>query len=367
MVDPLERALGLAHLPGECLRPAAVGHTARGVRLAAASGEQRLDLASPLLRVGECLVLAGASEVARGLVVAPGTGPLMHAMRPGIDLGDPLDRPVEERAIVRDEREPAVEAGEETLEPVQPVEVEVVRRLVEEEQVEPREQDRGQAGPSRLAAGEGRGLLFERDLEPELGTDRPGAVLEVAPTEREEALEREAVRTGIPRFGVPLDGLLRIGHPRAAGEVAEQRLSGSSVVLLRQVADRDRRWSPLDAALVRKLDPGEEPQQRRLAGAVSADDAEPRARPERQVDAIENGGGAVRLDDAGERDSHGRYLLRERGRAPAGGAEDVDVLVQSVMGGRRSAVGILQPVAEAFERRPARIARRRRRACAAPR
>ena len=277
-------------------------------------------------------------------------------MRPGVDLDDPPDRPVEEGAIVRDDGQPAVEAGQEALEPLQTVEVEVVRRLVEQEQVEAREENRGQAGSRRLAAGKGRRRLLERDVEPELGADGAGSMLEIAATEREEALERRAVGVGLPRLRVPLDRRLRLGDPGSALEVGAERLRGTPVVLLRQVADGQRRRRPLDAAFVRQLESGEEPQQRRLAGAVPADDAEPRARPERQIDAIEDEVGAVCLDDAGERDSHGRYLLRERGRAPAGGAEDVDVLVQSVMGGRRSATGILQPVAEALERRPARIA-----------
>ena len=54
----------------------------------------------------------------------------------------------------------------------------------------------------------------------------------------------------------------------------------------------------LDRALVRLVEPGGEAEQRRLAGPVRADEAEPRARAERQVDAVENGVGAERAADA---------------------------------------------------------------------
>ena len=62
--------------------------------------------------------------------------------------------PVEEGAVVRDEDDARREAVEEPLEPREAGEVEVVRRLVEQEDVEAREQDRRQRGAGRLAARE---------------------------------------------------------------------------------------------------------------------------------------------------------------------------------------------------------------------
>ncbi len=73
------------------------------------------------------------------------------------------------------------------------------------------------------------------------------------------------------------------------------------------------RGRPLDRALVRLVEPGREAEQRRLARAVRADEPEPRARAERQVDAVENGLGAERADDACERDSHERAPPRNDG------------------------------------------------------
>ena len=93
---------------------------------------------------------------------------------------------------------------------------------------------------------------------------------------------------------------LRVGDARAPREIVEQRLAGPAVVLLRQVADGQRVGRPLDGARVRLVEAGREPEQRRLARPVGADEAEPGARPERQIDAVENGTGAERTDDACE-------------------------------------------------------------------
>ena len=93
---------------------------------------------------------------------------------------------------------PPGEAVDEALQPVEAVEVEVVRRLVEEQQVEAREQDRGQRGARGLAAGERRRLLLERDRQAELGADGPRAGLEVGAAEREEPLERRGVGVRAP-------------------------------------------------------------------------------------------------------------------------------------------------------------------------
>ena len=84
-----------------------------------------------------------------------------------------------------DDGDPTREVVDEALQPVEAVEVEVVRRLVEEQQVEPREQDRGQRGARCLPTGERCRLLVQRDRQAELGADRPRPGLEVCATEGE--------------------------------------------------------------------------------------------------------------------------------------------------------------------------------------
>ena len=75
--------------------------------------------------------------------------------------------------------------------------------------------------------------------------------------------------------------------------------------VLRQERDDDS--APADArAGVGLLEPGEQPQHRRLAGAVGADDADPRARLDREGEAVEHGSAAERLANGVEADErHG--------------------------------------------------------------
>ena len=96
-----------------------------------------------------------------------------------------------------------------------------------------------------------------------------------------------AVAVGLDRVGVvahapPSRASRRVagrGHAGAAGQVGAQRLARLGVRLLRQEARRS--WSAGDrstATGIGLLEPGEDPQQRRLADAVGTHDPEPGAR-----------------------------------------------------------------------------------------
>ena len=312
VLHSLERTLRLSHLARERVRAAPVGAAGRlreeaaaRASLVAAGVQQRLQLAAPLLGLRELGVLLSPRPVPGCGEVAPAAGELAHTARPRVELGDSRHRPVEEGAVVRDDGDSALEAVHEALEPVEAVEVEVVRRLVEEEQVVAGEEDRCQRRASGLAPRQCRRLLLERDGKAELGADGPRPRLEVASAQREEALERRRVGIRAPIAGVSLDVCLRRRDAGAPGQVREQCLAGTPLVLLRQIADRERRGRPLDATLVRLVEAGGEPQQRRLAGTVRADEAEPGTRAERQIDAVEHGVGAEGADDAVERDAQG--------------------------------------------------------------
>ncbi len=176
---PLEQLLRLAHLAAERVRGAPV--LAAGLvaqpgterpRLGAPARQEVGELATPLLRLLEGRPGGSPRLVPLLRVVAPAARELGHGRRPRVDLRDPRDGAVEERAVVRDDGEAALVRVEEALETVEAVEVEVVRRLVEQQDVEAGEQDRGEAGACRLAARERRRLLLERHREPEVGTER---------------------------------------------------------------------------------------------------------------------------------------------------------------------------------------------------
>ena len=69
-----------------------------------------------------------------------------------------------------DHRDAAPVAGDERLEPVEPVEVEVVGRFVEQQDVEAGEEDRGERRLGHLPAGQShRGGLEQPQRQPEVG------------------------------------------------------------------------------------------------------------------------------------------------------------------------------------------------------
>src|SRR6185436_16784825 len=108
----------------------------------------------------------------------------------------------------------AVEALHEALEAFEPFEVEVVRRLVEAEDVEARQEQRRERHARRLAARQRRELLVEWRPQTELPRDLPRAPLQVRAAQREELLDRFVVAGVHP--------CLRARYARASREEAEQ-------------------------------------------------------------------------------------------------------------------------------------------------
>ena len=246
-------------------------------------------------------------ELARALVVRPRPRVLAHLARLRLDLDHARDGAVEERAVVGDEDDARVEAVEEAFEPFEPREVEVVRRLVEQEHVEAREQDRRERGARRLAAGEGGQRAVEQPVEADVRGRgaRPGG--EVVSADPEEPLQRLAVVMGERRLrreptrkGVHLGlGPCDIRPPR---EVRRDRFARPRLRLLWQVADSAR---ARDRPGVRLLEPREHAQERRLPDPVRADDADAVAGADAERDVVEHGDGAERLGDV---------VCRERAR-----------------------------------------------------
>ena len=188
--------------------------------------------------------------------------------------------------------------GEEALEQVEPLEVEVVRRLVEEQHVEAREQDRRECGARRLPTGERpeRAPSEAPRIETDFGGDRRRARVEIVAAEREEPVER--LRVLDRELGLRVEAAASasssapgLGDPGAPGQVGEQRLVRLRIGLLRQVADASdsRGFRARRVPLSGSLEPGKEPEQRRLADAVRADDADARARGHDERDAVEHG------------------------------------------------------------------------------
>ena len=140
-----------------------------------------------------------------------------------------------------------------------------------------RQEDGGQRGPGGLPAGQ----VAHLDVEPVGGQARPGR----APRRRGRRGRRRRGRGSArgrrcrPRStsaSSPIAAVAAssaadaVGHAGAPGQVGAQRLAGLGVGLLGQPAHGGGGRRPLHDAAVGRLEPGQDPQQRRLADAVRA-------------------------------------------------------------------------------------------------
>ena len=190
-----------------------------------------------------------------------------------VDLDDARDGAGQERAVVRhDEHAAGQLAAHEPFQAVEALEVEVVRRLVEQEDVEPAEQDRGESR-GRLAARQRRHAASSTappDRDRRTGAD-PG--VEVRPPTRDTARARRVRVVGSgpssARRGRRVSSAARPRpHPCAAPRYVRTRLAGAAFRLLRQVAHRRAGRRAGHRAGVGCVETGEDPQQGRLPDAV---------------------------------------------------------------------------------------------------
>ena len=180
-------------------------------------------------------------------------------------------------------RRPRPGSSDERLQALEAVRVEVVRRLVEEQEIGAREERGRERRPGCLAAGEAVERAREVDPEAELGAELRRARLEVTSAEGEEPVERAVVPRGrsrlVGREGERRRGLLelalRVRDPRPPRQAADQRLPRVRVGLLRQVSDGQVGRVEDHRATIRRLVPGEQAQDGGLADAVRADEADP--------------------------------------------------------------------------------------------
>src|SRR5215207_2001946 len=231
-VEPLHGPLGL---PG--LRRQVLGRGLLEVADELVALARRLGLADAL---GGPVPLGGG-PVAQGVAlvdvdgvgllgVAPGPLPLdQERLPPAVDAADPVgvlvdlgdggDGPLEEGAVVgHDDRRPG-QAVDERLEPVEPVDVEVVRGLVEQEHVEAGQQQRRQLRPGGLPAGQRRhGPAQEVGRQPEVVGDGPGPGVEVGPAEGHPPVEGQGVGVVGPRGALRQGGGGGVERPVGLGD-----------------------------------------------------------------------------------------------------------------------------------------------------
>ena len=234
----------------------------------------------------------------------------VHRDAVGPELHDRRHHPIEEVAVVRDDDHGAVVRRQVALEPGERLEVEVVRRLVEQEERRAQEEqprERGAHAPPPGQLGErSRELLLP---EAEAAEDHPGRGLEAIAAERLEGVLEVAVPRGqrVARrrrqrpgdlFHLALDRP-HLGEP--AEGLGQHRAGRDRGGLLRQVADRGLS-RPAHAPGVGRLQLREDPAERRLPHAVRPDEADPLALADLPGEVPEEDTGAVRLRDAFELD-----------------------------------------------------------------
>ena len=209
-----------------------------------------------------------------------------------IELEDPAGDVVEEVPVVRDRDDGALVVREEALEPEDRLGVEVVRRLVEEQQVGRAQEQPAERDAPALAARQRRHVAVafrqpqrvHRVVELRLELPRAAPVdlvlhLRLLGEQRVEV----GVRLGELRGDLveAVQQVAQLAH--AVLDVLAHRLGGIELgLLLEQPDGRVRRQ--LGDARRRLLLAGHDPQQRRLARPVRPEDADLGARQERERD-----------------------------------------------------------------------------------
>ena len=213
-----------------------------------------------------------------------------------VQLEDPLRHVVEEVAVVRDRHDRARVLLEELLEPVDALGVEVVRRLVEQQQVGSAEQQPAQGDAAPLTARQRRdvgvvGWAAQRvhgDLDVALEAPRVGRgdlVLQLGLQRADLVVVGVGLGPHRHDLVVAVDDRLHRGD--AVHDVAPDVLGRIELGLLGEVAGGEpgREASRAAEAVV---EAGHDLEQARLAGAVGADDPDLGARVERDRDVLQH-------------------------------------------------------------------------------
>ncbi len=218
-----------------------------------------------------------------------------------VELEDPAGHVIQEVPVVRDGDDRARVLLQMLLEPLHALGVQVVRRLVEQQQVRLGQQQPAQRHPALLAAGKHADLGVRRWaaqgvhrlLKLALQVPRvPVVKLLLQLAHLIEQVVGVVRRHLLGDLVVPVEQ--RLGLRDAFLDVPEHRLRLIELRLLLEDPDRESRHEPC-LAVGRLLDARHHPQQRRLAGAVRSQDADLGSREERERDVIQDDFVAVRL------------------------------------------------------------------------
>ena len=240
--------------------------------------------------------------------------------RAAVDFDHLGDDAVHELAVVRGHQQRPLVALEERLQPDQALEIEMVARLVEQHGVGAHQQDAGERHPHLPAAGERADVALHHLLaEAQSGQHFARSGLERVAAEVLEPAVRLAVALD---DRIEVVGLVGIGHRRfqlaqlggdgahragAVHHLGDGAAARHFADVLAEVADGD---AAIDRhlAFIGRFLPGDHAEERRLAGAVGADQADLLPLPQRRRGLDEEEVMAVLLADGFETIMRARNL-----------------------------------------------------------
>ena len=282
-----------------------------------------LELRAPLVVGGERFGGMSSSGDPFGLVASPAAAELPARVEMLVELEDGGDSALEEGTVVGYKDQAPRTPGDPRLEPLQPGEIEVVGRFVEQGDRVTRQFDGGQRHLRLLASGQGGGApVSDCRPNPQVVEHRVDPGVEVGRAQGSEPLEGHGVavvgRTGAQSQAGGCRRQLVLGGPGpgASGQHGAHGLAGCPLVLLGQVPDGGRRRVEGDRSGIGLVEAGEEAQQRRLADSVGTGDPDAALWSDGQRHPLENGAaGAFRAEVAGDQGG-GDHLLPVGQRRP---------------------------------------------------
>ena len=211
-----------------------------------------------------------------------------------VELDDAGRQGAQESAVVGDEYQGDAGAQQEILQPGDRLDVEMVGRLVQQQQVRLAHQRPGQQHPPLHPAGEARHGRLGRQLE--TGDHLLGALLQFPASPllqgvlgRQQFGKQPLVATfGQESAEVMIAAQPLAGRPQPPGDHLEDAPRHLPRHILRQDG-RPQPLPPVDDPGIRRQVAGQQPQQTRLAGAVAPEQADPLPRLDLQAHRVEQG------------------------------------------------------------------------------
>ena len=287
--------------PLERLEPALRLAGLRGLGAEAVDKQLQVRDFALLLLVRRLLHLQGS----RSLAFELGVVPLVELERTVVDVADVAHGVVQKLPVMGDQQKRAAVARQPLLQPQHGIQIEVVGRLIEEQQVRARHQRLRQIQAHAPTAGE------LRDGPGQVGLRKPESMQDLRSTgsgtvaaDRGQTLVQLAEAPGAVSFpggtarrpvGLARSGVLALGGADRGLDLAQLAIALQHILkrrirrcgrLLRDLRDRQPGLDVHIACLAVEVT-AQKRQQTALAAAVGADDADFLAREHREVDAIQ--------------------------------------------------------------------------------